>query len=121
MLVTSLYSNLSPLITGKTWVEYTIPTLSNGAHCGAGCKYAKFGAFVHIVISVQFDSAPTNALLWQMPSGFVPIGDVQLAASGGGSYNAKAQAIVNSSGNVYVTSVGKWVAASGIYFVVANG
>lgn len=110
---------MSPLITGKTWVEYAIPTLSNGAHYGVGCKYAKFGALVHIVISVQFDSAPTNALLWQMPSGFVPIGEVQLAASGGGSYNAKAQALVGSDGNVRVTSVDKWVVASGIYFVVS--
>ena len=109
---------MSPLITGKTWAEYAIPTLSNGAHYGIGCKYAKFGALVHIVISVQFDSAPSNALLWKMPSGFVPIGDVQLGASGGGSYNAKAQAVVASDGNVRVTSVDRWVSASSIYFVV---
>lgn len=115
----SLNSNISPLITGKTWVEYTIPTLSNGSHYLVGCKYAKFGAFVHIVISVQFDSAPTNALLWTMPSGFKPIGDVQLAASGGGNYNAKAQASVDSDGTVRVTSVDRWVTASGIYFVVS--
>ena len=115
--LTSLNSNLSPLITGKTWAEYVQPTLINGSHYSGGCRYGKFGAFVHIYISVEFDSAPTNALLWTMPSGFIPIGDVQLAASGGGSYNAKAQAIVNISGEVKVTSVDKWVTASGIYFV----
>ena len=117
--VATLNSNLSPLITGKTWNEYTIPTLINGSHYLVGCKYAKFGAFVHVNINVQFDSPPTNVTLWTMPSGFVPIGDVQLAASGGGSYNAKAQAVVNSEGEVKVTSVDRWVSASGIYFVVA--
>lgn len=105
------------MITAKTWDEYTTPTLSIGSHYGTGCRYAKFGAFVHVIINVQFDSASSNALLWTMPSGFVPIGGTQLAASGGGSYNAKAQAVVGPSGDVRVTSVDKWVSASGIYFV----
>ena len=113
----ALNSNLSPLITGKTWAEYVQPTLVNGSQYSGGCRYGKFGAFVHVYISAQFDSAPSNALLWTMPSGFIPVGEVQLAASGGGSYNAKAQAIINSSGEVRVTSVDKWVSASGIYFV----
>ena len=117
--VDSLNSNLNPLITSKTWTGYTTPTLSNGTHYGTGCRYCKFGAFVHVYISVQFDSAPSNALLWKMPSGYLPIGDVQLAASGGGSYNAKAQAVVGSNGEVHVTSVDKWVSASGIYFVAS--
>ena len=33
--------------------------------------------------------------------------------------NAKAQAVVGSNGEVHVTSVDKWVSASGIYFVAS--
>ena len=109
-------AQMNELVLQKNWSMFTQPTLINGTHYSGGCFYGKFGAFVCVIISVQFDSAPTHQLLWTMPSGYVPIGNVELSASGGGSYNAKAQAIVNSSGTVHVTSVDRWVAAYGIYF-----
>lgn len=113
----ALNGNLNPLTTSKSWSDFTKPTLSNGTHYGDGCHYIKVGCFVAVIISVQFDSPPSNALLWTMPSGYIPVGNVDISASGGGSYNAKAQCTVNSSGGVRVTSVDKWVTGYGIYIV----
>lgn len=116
--ISSTNNQLAEVTTPKTWSSFTHPTLENGSHYGAkGCQYAKFGCFVVVIISVEFESAPSNALLWTMPEGYIPVGDVQLSASGGGSYNAKAQAVINSSGSVRVSSVDKWVTAYGIYVV----
>jgi hypothetical protein len=68
------------------------------------------------MIGVAFDSAPTNQTIFSMPNGYKPVGDVELAASGGGSYNAKAQVRIDGdTGAVKVTSVDKWVYAYGVY------
>ena len=115
--INALNNNITPLTTSKAWSDFTKPTLSNGTHYGDGCHYIKIGCFVAVIISVQFDSAPSNALLWTMPSGYIPVGSVDISASGGGSYNAKAQCVINSSGGVRVTSVDKWVTGYGIYIV----
>ena len=89
--------------------------MTNGTHYDGGCFYAKFGCFVVVIISVAFDSAPSNAVLWTMPAGYKPIGTVDVSCSGGGSYNAKAQGVIKSNGIVTVTSVDKWVTGYGIY------
>lgn len=68
------------------------------------------------MIGVSFDSAPTNITIFSMPNGYKPVGDVELAASGGGSYNAKARVrISGDNGTVNVTSVDNWVYAYGVY------
>jgi len=117
--INALSEQIVPFVTSKTWGNFTKPTLSNGTHYGDGCNYLKIGCFVVVIISVQFDSPPSNALLWTMPSGYIPVGSVDISASGGGSYNAKAQCVINSSGGVRVTSVDKWVTGYGIYVVAS--
>ena len=107
------------LLIPKTWDDFTKPTLINGTHYGAsGCRYIKVGCFIYLIISAEFSSAPTNAHLFTLPSGYHPVGSGELSVSGGGAYNAKAQCRIMSNGEVRVTSVDKWVIGSGI--VVAS-
>ena len=115
-LINAINTLNSNLMTAKTWAQFTQPTLENGTHYGTyGCRYARFGSFVVVIISVAFDTPPTNALLWTMPSNYKPVGVVEVPASGGGSYNAKAQCTILQDGIVRVTSVDKWVTGQGIF------
>ena len=103
-----------------SYAQMTTPTLTNGSHYGNyGTKYIKIGCFLYIIISAVFDSAPTNALLFTLPTGYRPLGYTEISVSGGGSYNAKAQCSIRPDGNVYVTSVDKWVTGGGMFVVTA--
>jgi len=116
----STWTGWQQIIIGKpvyTWTDGTKPTLTNGSHYGNGCYYFKIGCFVYLTISAEFSSAPTNLNLFTLPAGYIPIGAVEIAVSGGGTYNAKAQCTVTSGGTVKVTSVDKWVMGSGIFLV----
>ena len=97
------------------WNNGTKPTLSNGSHYSYGTYYWKRGGLVYLCISAEFSSAPTNALLFTLPTGYRPIGNAEITVSGGGSYNAKAQCRITDGGAVYVTSVDKWVIGSGLF------
>lgn len=97
------------------WSNGIKPTLTNGSHYNNGTYYWKRGSLVYLHISAQFNSAPTNVLLFTLPAGYRPIGDAEITASGGGSYNAKAQCRITENGSVYVTSVDKWVSGSGLF------
>ena len=97
------------------WSNGIKPTLTNGSHYNNGTYYWKRGSLVYLHISAQFNSAPTNVLLFTLPAGYRPIGDAEITASGGGSYNAKAQCRITENGCVYVTSVDKWVSGSGLF------
>lgn len=110
-MASAIQQSTAPL----TWDNGTKPTLSNGSHYGNGTYYWKRDGLVYLCISAQFDSAPTNALLFTLPAGYRPIGNAEITVSGGGSYNAKAQCRITDAGSVYITSVDKWVTGSGMF------
>mgnify|MGYP003313237742 CR=1 FL=1 len=112
-----LNSNLTELTANKLLSDGTKPTLEHGTHHGNGCYYFKVGCFVCIYIDVEFSSAPTNESLFVLPAGYRPPTKMELAVSGGGSYNAKAQCVVGAGGGVSVTSVDKYVQGGGMFIV----
>lgn len=95
--------------------NFAKPTLTNGSHYGDGTYYCAVGCFTFLFISASFDSPPTNTVLFTLPIGWRPLAYTEIAVSGGGSYNAKAQCVINTDGSVCVTSVDKWVRGSGIF------
>lgn len=110
-------TDLNPFTTAKSWSDGSKPTFVNGSDYGNNTYYFKVGCFCYLIVSAQFSSAPSNTKAFTLPAGYRPIGDADISVSGGGSYNAKAQCIVKSSGDVYVTSVDKWVIGSGMFLI----
>lgn len=108
-----------PFLSPKLWSDTIKPTLTNGTHYGDGCHYIKIGCLVYVWIGVAFSSAPTNVPIFTLPEGYRPLGGATIPASGGGSYNAKAQCVIDYQGKVSVTSVDKWVNGSGFFLVSA--
>lgn len=110
-----LNDNLAPFLKQWGWVDGVKPDLTNGSHYGQGTYYFKIGCFIYLVISAEFESAPTNELLFTLPEGYRPVGVADIPVSGGASYNAKAQCIVGLTGGVRVTSVDKYVTGTGLF------
>ena len=103
------------LQASKSLTDFTKPTLLNGTHYEEGVMYAKIGCFVFLYVAVQFDSPPTNTVLFILPEDCRPIANSEVPVSGGASYNAKAQCQITKYGQVKVTSVDNWVSGSGIF------
>lgn len=119
--INALNSKLTPLTAGEKWDDFTqVTNLVNGTNYRGGCQYRRLGCFVHIIVSVEFNSAPSNTEIFTLPSGYRPITSTTIPVDGGASYNAKAQCTISDTGVVRVSSVDKWVIGGGLFVAVGN-
>lgn len=103
------------------WANSVEFTPTNGETVGSiGCRYMKLSnCLAWIYIDVKFTTPPTHVLLFTLPSDVRPIGMAFIPVDGGESYNAKAQCTISNTGDIYVTSVDKYVSGSGLFLITS--
>ena len=104
-------------ISNKALSDTTSFVPLQGTNYGDGCRYIKIGCFVFLIISVQFDAAPSGKNIFTLPTGYRPLTLMEISVSGGGSYNSKAQCVIYTDGSIIVSSADKYVTGSGIFIV----
>lgn len=109
---------INPLLSKKKWADTVEFTPTSGTSYLNGCRYIKLtDCLVWIAISVSFNSAPSNEIMFTLPEGLRPLDNTPILVDGGETLNAKAQCVIKTSGEIRVTSVDKYVIGNGFFLI----
>lgn len=116
--IESINSGFTNAVTSSDKITFTPLVGSAYANYG-GCYYYKKGNQVHVHIGMSGLTANSQQDVFNLPSGYKPLGDMVFIGSGGSTYTAFAKAVIYSSGTVRVSSADTY-AMIDCFFVYAS-